>query len=64
MLPIVNSEWNINGVGIATVREVRRLALVDDWRISAVVVHDGPKRVAEYDLRWWNAHADCRWMPA
>lgn len=63
-LPIVLSEWDIDGVGIGEVREVRQMALDGDWRISAVIVHGGPRRVVEYSLSWWNENAVCRWLPS
>lgn len=55
LLPITGSEWHLPEVGRVTVREVRRLSIWGDWRISAVVRN--PKRVIEHDLDWWTSNA-------
>ena len=63
VLPIVLSEWDIEGEGVGQVREVRRISIMDEWRVSAVIFHGGPKRVMEFTLSWWNANTYCRWVP-
>lgn len=62
MLPRLMSEWDIEGEGMGQVREVRHVKATDEWRISVVIFHGGPRRVMEFSLDWWNKNTYCRWV--